>query len=450
MHQEFYLGIDVSKGYADFVILSKDKTVIEDNFQLDDTFEGHNQLYKILFGFIARYPGAELFAAAESTGGYENNWLCHLNKCQGTLNLSVARINPYGVSYNSKASLKRIITDKLSAKNVAEYMISHPEKVKYNNDDYYASVRRQWTLIKLLTKQKVQLLNQLNMMLYIANPELLVYCHNRVNLWTLKLLERYPTARQLSKVKPSTLARIPYITEKLAKELVENAKKSVASSFDDTTAQTIKVLAGQILQLRKLIYSQSKQLDKNCSIKEVELLKSFSGIATYSAVGLLIEILSVERFSSVKKLASFFGIHPVFKESGDGLSGFRMSKRGRKQPRQILFNVARFAVVHNPYIREIYTIHLQKGMPKMAALGAVMYKILRIIYGMLKNNRPFDPEVDRLNRDRHPIVKGKLKPDVSRRYQPVDSKAPVSRRQNKKRKEQEKSQILKPLDAEST
>lgn len=83
MHQEFYLGIDVSKGYADFVILSKDKTVIEDNFQLDDTFEGHNQLYKILFGFIARYPGAELFAAAESTGGYENNWLCYLKQMSG-------------------------------------------------------------------------------------------------------------------------------------------------------------------------------------------------------------------------------------------------------------------------------------------------------------------------------------------------------------------------------
>lgn len=450
MHQEFYLGIDVSKGYADFVILSKNKTVVEKNFQLDDTFEGHNKLYKILSGFRTRHPGSEIFAAAESTGGYENNWLSYLNKCQSNLNLSVARINPYGVSYNSKASLRRIITDKLSAKNVAEYMISHPEKVNYNNDDYYAPVRRQWTLIKLLTKQKVQLLNQLNMMLYIANPELLVYCRNKVSLWILKLLERYPTARQLSKARPSTLARIPYITEKLAKELVDNAKKSVASSLDDTTARTIKVLAGQILQLRKLIYLQNQQLEKNCSIKEVELLKSFNGIAAYSAVGLLIEILSVERFSSVKKLASFFGIHPVFKESGDGLSGYRMSKKGRKQPRQILFNVARYAIARNPYIKEIYIMHLQKGMPKMAALGAVMYKILRIVYGMLKNNRPFDPEVDRHNRERHPGLRNKSKPDLKRRYQPVDSKAPISSRQNKKRKEQEKSQMLKPLDAEST
>jgi transposase len=449
MQQDFYLGIDVSKGYADFIILNKDKKVVEDNFQLDDTFEGHNQLFKIVSYFIARQPEAKIFAAVESTGGYENNWLGYLSKCQSKLQLSVARVNPFGVNYNSKATLKRIITDKESAKNVAEYLISHPEKIQYNNEDYYSSARRQWTFIKMLTKQKVQLLNQLESLLYIANPEVLRYCSNKVNLWTLKMLKQYPTANHLAKVRLSTLGKIPYITEPLAKDLINNAKKSVASSVDNTTAEIIKALAEQILQLRKLIYLQTKQLEEACNLAEVELLKSFRGIGTYSAVGLMIEILSVERFSSVKKLASFFGIHPVFKQSGDGLSGYKMSKRGRKEPRQILFNVARFAVVHNSYIKEIYVMHLKKGMPKMAALGAVMYKILRIVYGMLKNNKPFDPEIDRANRAKHNSVDNQNKPDYTRRYQPMDIKAPISRRQIKKRKEQGKSQNLKPLNAES-
>ena len=449
MKQKFYLGIDVSKGYADFIILDKDKKVVEDSFQLDDTFEGHNQLFKILSDFIAMHPDSNIFAAVESTGGYENNWLGFLSKCQSKLQLSVARVNPFGVSYNSKATLKRIITDTESAKNVAEYLISHPEKVEYNNEDYYSSVRRQWTLIKMLTKQKVQLLNQLESLLYIANPEVLRYCSNKVNLWTLKMLKQYPTAKHLSKARLSTLTKIPYLTEQLAKQLIDNAKKSVASSVDDTTAEIIKALVEQIIQLRKMIDLQNKQLEKNCNIAEVELLKSFKGIGAYSAVGLMIEILSVERFSSVKKLASFFGIHPVFKQSGDGLSAFRMSKRGRKEPRQILFNVARFAVVHNPYIKEIYVMHLRKGMTKMSALGAVMYKILRIVYGMLKNNKAFDPEIDRENRAKHNSADNQNKPDYRRRYQPIDIKAPISRRQIKKRKEQEKSQNLKPLIAES-
>jgi transposase len=450
MNQNYYLGIDVSKGYADFTILDENKKAVENNFQIDDTFEGHNKLNEILLGFITKHSQAKLFAGVESTGGYENNWLNYLSKCQSQFNLSVARVNPFGVSYNSKASLKRITTDAISARNVAEYLISHPEKINYNQDDYYASARRQWTFIKMLTKQKVQLLNQLESLLYIANPEVLKYCRSKMNLWTLKMLRLYPTAKKLSRAKVSTLSKVPYITESLAVDLIENAKISVTSSVDDTTAEVVKALAEQIIHLKKLLRLQIKQLEETCNIEEVELLKTFKGMGTYSAVGLMIEILSVERFSSVKKLASFFGVHPVFKHSGDGLSGYKMSKHGRKQPRQILFNVARFAIVHNPYIKEIYAMHLQKGMPKMAALGAVMYKILRIIYGMLKNKTAFDPAVDKANRQKNITTDTAVRKNSSRRYQPMDLNAPISKRQSKKRKEQEKSQNLKPLNAESS
>jgi hypothetical protein len=41
---EYFLGIDVSKGYADFILLDNNKNIIEKNFQLDDIFDGHNQL----------------------------------------------------------------------------------------------------------------------------------------------------------------------------------------------------------------------------------------------------------------------------------------------------------------------------------------------------------------------------------------------------------------------
>ena len=40
----FYLGIDVSKGYADFVLLNANKNPVMEPFQLDDTAEGHSLL----------------------------------------------------------------------------------------------------------------------------------------------------------------------------------------------------------------------------------------------------------------------------------------------------------------------------------------------------------------------------------------------------------------------
>ena len=69
-----------------------------------------------------------------------------------------------------------------------------------------------------------------------------------------------------------------------------------------------------------------------------------------------------------------------------------------------------------------------------------MHKIIRIIYGMLKNNTSFDPEVDKKNREKKSQNRKKTSKDKNRRYQEYDRKAPVSRRENKKRKERSKSQ----------
>jgi transposase len=436
----FYLGIDVSKGYADFVILDKNKQRVENNFQLDDTFTGHCLLYERLVKFFDTHPNCLLFAAVESTGGYENNWLNSLLKFQATLNIQSARLNPLGVNANSRADLKRNITDKISAQNVAEFMIAHPEKINYQQQDSFANLRRQWRYINLLTKQSTQLLNQLESLLYIANPELLAYCQDRTPKWVLTLLKKYPTASKLSRAKAKSLSRIPYLSIQRARELIAGAKQSIASATDDITGQLIVSTVKQIVRLNQTVDDQTKQMAQHCPMDEINLLKTFIGISDYSAIGLMLEIQSVHRFPAVKKLASFFGLHPVFKLSGDGSGGFYMSKQGRKEPRRILFMVAIAAIKHNSLIGSIYKQRLEKGMPRMAAVGYCMHKILRIIYGMLKNKTAFDPEIDRKNRIKNIQRPSKTRHDKSRRYMDYDGKAPVSRRQRNKRKERKESQ----------
>jgi len=437
--QPYYLGIDVSKGYADFVILDAAKNPVIQNFQLDDTFQGHCFLYEKLQTFFKERSEAVLYAAVESTGGYENNWFSSLVKFQDSLKLKTARLNPTGVHANGKAGMARIITDKISAHNIAEYLISHPEKVNYEHQDSLASLRKQWSFIQMLTKQCTQLLNQLEALIYSANPEMLIFCRDGVPGWVLHLYKRYPTAALLAKARPSSVAKIPFISIERAQLLVENAQKSVASATDSITGQLITATAKQIMHLKETIKMQTAIIAQNCPVPEVALLKTFSGIKDYSAIGLMLEIQTVQRFSSVKKLASFFGLHPVFKTSGDGSAGFHMSKTGRKEPRRILFMVALTAIRTNALIRNLYQEHVAKGMCKMAALGLCMHKILRIIYGMLKHNKAFDSAVDIANRQKMP-VKQKCRQDKNRRFQAFDAKAPVSRRQNLKRRERESSQ----------
>ncbi|MGD1008513.1 MAG: IS110 family transposase [Ignavibacteriaceae bacterium] len=438
----FYLGGDVSKGYCDFIILNEDKKTALKNFQLDDTAKGHHLLSNVLIDFVSEHPGCAIIAGVESTGGYENNWFESLCELQDRIEISVARINPIGTHHSSRASLTRVITDKKAAVNIAEYLINYKDKLIFKKTDKFCSLRRHWKFVRLLTKQRTQLYNQLEGNLYNANPELLRYTKYGYPKWLLMTIMQYPTAKHLSKARISALSSIAYVSEARAAILINRAKSSVASAADNITGELIISLVKQIISLTKLINKRSKLIADNCQLPEIELLKSFNGIGDYTAVGLILKIVSVDNFSSTKKLASFFGLHPVWKQSGDGTSGMHISKQGSREARALLYNVAFTAIRSNPLIKEIYVRHCSKGMKKIKAIVACMHKILRIIYGMLKNNEKFNPEKDKANSkkmlDNH--LKSKKVTSKLRRFQELDSDAPVSSKQYRKRKQQEMSQ----------
>jgi len=180
MKIKYFMGCDVSKGYADFIILDETKKCIENNFQLDDTFAGHNCLYERLSNFFDNRPESQLYTAVESTGEYENNWYQAMRQFQGTLSIKVARLNPCGVHASSQADMKRTITDAVSARSIAEYLIAYSDKISYEQEDSWANLRKQWSFVQMLTKQKTQLLNQLESLIYTANPEILCYCQEMV------------------------------------------------------------------------------------------------------------------------------------------------------------------------------------------------------------------------------------------------------------------------------
>ena len=302
----FYMGIDVSKGYADFMIIDAQKKPVIKGFQLDDTFEGHQALYNIIGRFLSEHPDSMLFSGMESTGGYENNWYNSMVAFQSSLDIQTARLNPLGVKHNSKADLKKNTTDKISAQNIAEYLVAHPEKVVYQQQDRLAGLRKQWGFLQTLTKQRTQFLNQFKGLLYTSNPELLGYCQSETPAWVLKLAIKYPSAARLKRANVKSVAKIPFVSKEKAQQLVTGAKRSVASATDTQTEQLIVATARQIIHLDQTINAQNQRMINACQLPEVELLKTFDGISDKSAIGLIIEIQTVERFATAKKLASFF------------------------------------------------------------------------------------------------------------------------------------------------
>ncbi len=387
-----------------------------------------------------------MYAAVESTGGYENNWFNTLKSYQKVFNLKVARINPSGVNYNRRAGMKRNVTDAISALSIAEYMINHPDNIVFDQDDKWKTLCRHWNFVEMQKNQRTQTINQLETILYSANPILMRFKKDNLPNWLLELIIKCPTADKLAKARPGTLAKIPYLTLQRAQDLVAEAKQNIASATDRNAELLVSQIALQIKAFDQNIKSQMRLIELELTCPEIEILKSFKGIDTTSAIGLLLEIETVERFPRVKGISCYFGLHPKFKQSGDKVIGVRMSKQGSKNMRKILFNIAKGAITFNPLIKAIYEKKLSQGMSKLAAIGVCMHKILRIIYGMLKNQQPFNPLIDKQNyersksRQQEKQLQENANIDKSRRYQEFDTKAPISKKQTKKRKEHDLSQ----------
>lgn len=450
-----YLGIDVSKGYADFILLSEGKEIMEPLFCLYDNNQGRQQLRDLVEKwFLAGL--AHLYCGVESTGGYENNWYSYLKSLSKTQPLSVARLNPKGVKGVSDASLKRTITDGVSAENIAVYLMSFPEKIQYNHQQQaenasYKEGRQYANFIRMLTKQKVQLNNQLEKLLYQFTPELLVYCRHGIPEWLLRMLVQYPSIEQIQEAGMARLNAIKGISAPKAEAII---KKTEEERFEATGKQARGVIAGissEIIHKQDLIRMHKAVLEEMYEANsQVILLCSIPGVGLSSAVSIVLEIEDISRFATAKQLTSFFGVHPTFKQSGDGFWASHMSKKGRSEIRGVLYMAALSGIRFNPILKTIYTRFRSKGMKHYAAMGVIMHKLLRITFGVLKNKKKFNAETDQENTDKSEQRQKNLKAEleISRkekkekrnRYQQSSQNAPISRRKSQKDKKQEASQ----------
>jgi transposase len=454
MEKTGFLGIDVSKGYADFILLGNSGAVLEEGFQLTDSKEGRQKL-KELIGNWQSLGLQELYCGVESTGGYENNWYHFFKEAFKGCGIYVCRINPRAVKAISDASLKRTITDAVSAENIASYMIGFPQKLDYGlkeafGNDSFKEGRMHLTCIKMQQKQKVQLGNQLEKLLYQYFAEMLVYCRHGMPVWLLSLLAKYPTAAAVAKAGVAKLSAIKSISEEKAASVISKAKDNIRA-VSPQISHVIMLTAKEMLHKEALIKEEKQYLASLYEgSEEVKLLCSIPGVGVGSAVAIMLEIEDVRKFSSAKKMAAYFGVHPTFKQSGDNTWGNHMSKAGRGEIRAVLYMVALGGARYNPLLKQSYAKARANGMKHGQAAGVVMHKALRIIYGVLKSKVAFNIAVDeqhqqkaiekQRNNEAENKASKKIKQQKKHRFQTISINAPISGKAERRIKKQIVSQ----------
>ena len=124
----------------------------------------------------------------------------------------------------------------------------------------------------------------------------------------------------------------------------------------------------------------------------LELLTSSVGIGMVTAAKLLAEFGDIEHSASAKAAAADAGLTPRHYESGTSVRRrARLSKLGKAGIRSALSWPAITAMRYCPACKAYAERLAARGKAKKVIIGAVMRKLVHIIYGVLKHRTPYDP-----------------------------------------------------------
>lgn len=127
--------------------------------------------------------------------------------------------------------------------------------------------------------------------------------------------------------------------------------------------------------------------------RQDDLLQSVPGIGAISS-SLVLSFMASKEFRKAKEVTAFLGLNPSHHQSGTSVRGkARMSKMGDSRLRCALYMPALVALKYNPDIRAFGQRLLLAGKPRMLVVGAVMRKLIHIIFGVLKSGTGFSSRI---------------------------------------------------------
>ena len=135
--------------------------------------------------------------------------------------------------------------------------------------------------------------------------------------------------------------------------------------------------------------------EKRKEIPYIDNLLAIKGIGMVTVSGFIAEVGDIGRFDNPKQLQKLAGYAVVANDSGKHNGESRISYRGRKRLRYVLYEAAISLVGKNAEFREIheyYRTRKENPLKKMQSVVAVACKALRIFYAVLTKGIQYDPE----------------------------------------------------------
>lgn len=169
-----------------------------------------------------------------------------------------------------------------------------------------------------------------------------------------------------------------------SKEAPEAARMELRHLLNDLDVYGARL--DELLDRIEAILSEIPYVDKLMEIK---------GIGLITVSGFLAEVGDIKRFDNPKQLQKLAGYAIVADQSGKHNGESRISYRGRKRLRYVLYEAAISVIGKNAEFREIheyYRTRKKNPLKKMQSVVAVACKIIRIFYAILTKGIAYSAE----------------------------------------------------------
>ena len=316
--------------------------------------------------------------------------------------ISVVQVNPYAVKQTKEvednSQLKEDMKDpKLIANLVKDGNFGMP----YLPEKLYTELRRLSMFIDQLNEDRVRTINwMMHREMKIYFPEYKDGLGKVDGAFRLELLKQAPFSDDLATLGEDGIRQI-WNDAKLrgrgysrAREILQYAKASVGIKEGAVAGRIAVKWFVQKLDAELIVVEE--QIDQKCQkLPHASNILEIAGIGENTLSGILAEMGDISRFDDVKEIQKLSGLGLVACGSSKHKGETRISHRGRKRLRYWLFQAAKSAVAHAEEFRELhayYTTRADNPLKKKQSLAVIAYKLLRIIYAILKNGTVYDPK----------------------------------------------------------
>jgi transposase len=316
--------------------------------------------------------------------------------------LTLYPVNPRTLSkFREAFSPSRHKDDPVDAEYLAELLLHHRERLRAwsPDDERTRTLRLLVEHRRRLVGDRTRISNRLSSLLKCYFPQVLEWFPDLRTELVCDFLLRWPSLDALKRVRRETLLKFFRAHYSVRRETLERRLAAIKAAVPLTTdaavlrssAAMAKALASQMKATLAAVHEFDREIEELCATREdYQLFESLPGAGAVYASRLAAAPGSDRgRWQSADELACLAGVAPVIERSGQSC-WVRWRYFCPKFLRQTFHEYAGESIRHSFWARAYYESQRAKGKRHHAAVRALSFKWVRIIFRCWQTKTVYD------------------------------------------------------------